>query len=452
MLKNLNKIFFFTLALLTSGLVNAQSTSDNNTPKDNSPYSRLGLGDLVNQNFSGSLGMGGLGASFNDYYQTNVINPASYASLLSTSFEVGMFAQYSNLTNGTDEFDVWSGNINYLSIAFPMRNPLNELLDRKRRDVHWGMNLALLPYSTVGYNVQARSNIPEEDIDVVNTFSGRGGTYEVQWGNAVNYKDISVGLNLGYFFGKIINERNVQLIDSDATYTDNFLDEISLGGVIWDAGVQYKLKFKVKNDKGELVDGKKSITFGLYGNSNHTVNTNTSQFYTRRSTLISSIRDTIVNISDVDGEATLPSTFGIGVMYENINKMRIGFDYSSSQWSNYTNDAKPETLANSFRMAAGLEYIPNDNSYNSYFKRVRYRVGAFYENDPRIINEQLTNYGITIGLGFPVILPRQQQSFVNVAFELGQFGSDQFLKETYAQMTVGFTLNDNSWFFKRKFN
>ena len=55
-------------------------------------------------------------------------------------------------------------------------------------------------------------------------------------------------------------------------------------------------------------------------------------------------------------------------------------------------------------------------------------------------------------MGLPITLPRQQVSFVNLGFEFGQNGGNTTLTETYGRVTLGFTLNDNSWFYKRKFN
>jgi hypothetical protein len=77
----------------------------------------------------------------------------------------------------------------------------------------------------------------------------------------------------------------------------------------------------------------------------------------------------------------------------------------------------------------------------------------FYGTDPRTVNgQQLTEYGLTFGMGLPLVRPRQQTSYIDLAFEVGQFGLSEAIRETYLQMTVGFTLNDNTWFFKRKFN
>jgi hypothetical protein len=80
-------------------------------------------------------------------------------------------------------------------------------------------------------------------------------------------------------------------------------------------------------------------------------------------------------------------------------------------------------------------------------------VGAYYRQDPRSVKggTDLNDIGFTLGLGMPVIMPRQQTSFVNLALELGKLGTDSPLEETYFRITAGFTLNDNTWFFKRRF-
>lgn len=97
--------------------------------------------------------------------------------------------------------------------------------------------------------------------------------------------------------------------------------------------------------------------------------------------------------------------------------------------------------------------MPDVRSYNKYLKKVRYRFGAFYSKDPRSVDgNNLLTYGATVGFGLPVILPQGKKSFVNLAFEMGQTGLSEALQNTYFKINLGFTLNDNTWFFKRKFN
>jgi hypothetical protein len=131
----------------------------------------------------------------------------------------------------------------------------------------------------------------------------------------------------------------------------------------------------------------------------------------------------------------------------------MGIEYGREFWSQYENEARPENLSDSWNLRFGAEYIPDMGSYNSYFKKVRYRLGGFYQSDPRTFEVgQLKQYALTIGMGFPIIRPRQQTSFVNFAVEVGRFGHEDLIQESYIKMGLGFTLNDNTWFFKRKFN
>jgi tetrahydromethanopterin S-methyltransferase subunit F len=107
----------------------------------------------------------------------------------------------------------------------------------------------------------------------------------------------------------------------------------------------------------------------------------------------------------------------------------------------------------SWRLSIGGEFIPDIISYNNYFERIRYRAGFFTGTDPRSVQGQQLNFtGLTLGLGLPIIMPRQMVSFVDIGFEFGQYGVKNILTEKYFNFTLGLTLNDNSWFFKRKFN
>jgi hypothetical protein len=362
-------------------------------------------------------------------------------------------ARYGSIEAGNQEAENWSGNLSYMALGFPLKNPVGRVLDRDESKLNWGMNFALVPYSNVGYVVETTEQLPELG-QVRYNFRGEGGTLKLLWGNGVKFGNFAVGANLGYLFGKIEQNQEVRFDSLTASYRDLLLADISYSGFVWNLGVQYDIVFTEKADDGTFKPNGKQLTIGLYGNSDLDFSTR-STIYNSRLNLSYNDRDTITFDPSLEGSGKLPAEISVGLIYQDLNKWRIGLNYQYAAWSNYFNEAKNESgLSNTYRIAVGGEFIPDIASYNRYARRVRYRLGAFYGTDPRSdgFNEQLTQYGITIGLGLPVILPRQQQSFVNLALELGQFGSEQFLKETYAQLTLGFTLNDNSWFFKRKFN
>jgi hypothetical protein len=262
-------------------------------------------------------------------------------------------------------------------------------------------------------------------------------------------------------FGRIRNTRLLFFEEEFAYYSNNFSDDISVNGLVWNLGLGYDLLFKEKNGKGELVSNGKRLSFGAFGNSVQGFSTTSDKIYRRVYSLNSASlpvnlrSDTIFNASGIKENGKMPAQVGIGVQYENVNRYKVAVEYVNTGWSNYENPSKPELepFKNSHRISIGGEYIPDYTSYNRYLNRVSYRLGLLYETDPRSFEgEQLNRRGITLGLGLPIVLPRQQTSFVNVAVEAGQFGVKDLITENYFQFNVGFTLNDNSWFFQRKFN
>ncbi|MCR9100412.1 MAG: hypothetical protein NXI25_10705 [bacterium] len=424
-------------------------------PKINSPYSRFGLGDFNPQYMPVQGGMGGLTAAYHDPYHINPLNPAALSRLDATAFEIGIDARYSMLATEDASESLWSGNLTYLALAFPLINPINEVLDRKDTKLGLGMAFILQPYTTVGYNVETTQEAGSAGLST-NFLRGRGETYRLSWSNGIRYGGLSGGLTLGYNWGTIENDRRVEFDDLPLSYTTEFLDEYTITGLFWRFGLQYTYAFKKVDEKGELKPTGRRLIFGLHGNTVNSFNTEAYRFGRRFNNNFGpvSLVDTLFNEVAVEGTGQLPAEFAAGVTYERVNKVRLGVEMGLAQWSNYRNDAQSNTdLSNSWQVRVGGEYIPDYLSYDSYWERVRYRVGAFYGNDPRSFEgDQLLDYGLSLGLGFPIILPRQRTSFINFTVEAGQFGLQEALRETYINMTLGFTLNDNTWFFKRKFN
>lgn len=450
------RCFLLSCLMLTVVFASAQELSTQINPSNNSPYSRFGLGDFVPQSFAGYSAMGGLSAAVNDPYLVNHLNPASLAFLQSTAFEVGVYGEYANLEGFGQEVSLWNGNLSYLSLGFPIKNPLNRVLDRNRSPFSWGMNISLVPYTLVGYNIESTGGTEETGPTSV-ALQGSGGSYKVQWGNGFKWGDFAAGVNIGYLFGNITNSRAVQFDSLGFAYVSQFEDDVSLGAVVWNVGAQYVYRFKKANAAGILESTGKSIIFGVTGTNTTTLNTKTTQFYHRDLPFSGFQRqDTIVFNEDLEQEGQLPLELAVGVTYVEVNKLKIGGEFSFGKWSDYQNDAIQGggfSLNDSWRISAGLEYTPDYISYNNYFRRIRYRLGGYYGLDPRVEgSNQLNHYALTFGFGLPVIMPRQQVSYVNFGFELGQFGLEESLRETYLRFTLGFTLNDNTWFFKRKFN
>ncbi|MCB0525296.1 MAG: hypothetical protein KDC86_12295 [Saprospiraceae bacterium] len=449
------RIFFIASFLLSSFVMLAQ-------PKINSPYSRFGLGDMVNQNFANSAAWGSQSAAFHDPFHLNIENPASFAFLRSTAFGTGISTKYSQYKTATSSQDVWSGNLAYLALGFTLNSPINEVLDRAKSPWKYGMGLSLTPVSIVGYNVQTQDVIPDVGA-VENTFEGSGGAYRLTWSSAAKYKNTAVGANLGWVFGKSTYESN-SVFSDDPTgsldtfkqifFQNNYRDDIAVNGLVWKLGVQHDFVLKYNENDQDVPE--RWITVGIDGEGTHKLRTVTDQYRIRSRGILANgsyfDADTILANTNQRQHLTLPSTLSVGIQYTRANKFRAGAQIQLENWSQYKNEVRPEALRNTFAFSGGVEYIPDYISYNRFFNRVRYRLGAYYRQDPRTISgDKIDDYGLTFGFGLPLILPRQQTSFVNAAVEIGRLGSGSLIEESYIKMTVGFTLNDNSWFYKRRF-
>jgi hypothetical protein len=424
-------------------------------PSQNSPYSRFGIGDLLSQYFAAHTGFGGQAIAFHDPYHLSLVNPASYAFLRATTLEGGMYMKHSTYKTDTDAKNNWSGNLSYLALGFPLRSPINEVLDKRKSPWQFGMGIALTPYSSVGYNVFTRDTLPNLG-DIQSSFEGTGGTYRFTWSNAVKYKNSAIGLNIGWLFGKNSYENSTFFIDSLPTFANTSRDDIRLNGLVWNLGVQHD--FVLKYSENDKTLATRWVTVGLTGEGSHNIKSTADRIFLRSRGRLANGQyesaDTLLFESGKERTVTLPAGFGLGGQYVIANKLRLGAQYVYEGWSSFKNEARPDgaEYRNTSAFSAGVEYIPDYSSYNNYAKRIRLRAGAYYRQDPRVIEGNGVNdLGLSVGFGFPVVLPRQQTSFINTSLEIGKLGGGTQVEETYYRITIGYTFNDNSWFYKRRF-
>lgn len=447
MVNSWTKLGVFLLMMTASWTMTAQA------PKEISPFSRLGLGDFYFQNTITTLGMGGFGAGFSTPYHVNLKNPASLGTLRTASFEAGLFLERSELSLNDEKATSLNGNLNYLSLGFALQNMSNQILNRKVSKIKWGMNFALIPYTTIGYDVRFIDTTPVAD-SIRTEFSGNGGTNKLLWSNGVQIGKFSAGITLGYLFGNMENNRQVTFLELGNSYQDIFSDDINVNGFIYDIGLMYKLNFGEDAENKKALP-KQSLTIGVTAHTATNFTTETTRIRSRLNAAYSTIQDTIQSQINVKETGKLPSEFTLGFTFRHKIKWLVGMDITLSDWSKYKNPAadfdsqNPIKLTNSSRFAGGFQYTPDASSYNRYLKRVSYRFGGYFFDDPRL--SDLKSYAVTVGAGFPIIMSRNRTSFLNLALELGNNVSDT-IDEKFWKVSLGFTLNDNSWFFKRKFN
>jgi hypothetical protein len=146
----------------------------------------------------------------------------------------------------------------------------------------------------------------------------------------------------------------------------------------------------------------------------------------------------------------MPLTHTAGFAFEKTNAWLFGADFTYSRWSDYREGVSNPGLNDSYGVIVGGQFTPDANSVNGYFKLMDYRLGIKYDKTfVKIGNNDINQYALNFGFGFP--LPRNRSSFykINLAAEIGQRGTEMnnLVRDRYVNIHLGFTLNDK-WFQK----
>ena len=442
-----------TKLLIVSLLLVFSAATGTAQPKDNSPFSQFGLGDFFETDMPTSHAMGGLGSVYHDFFEANLDNPASLGFLQYTTFQLGMYAKRSSLKRFEDKQTIWSGNLDHISLNIPIINPLNEALERRETDFSWGTSVSLRPYSQVGYFIQINDSI--ESIGAVErTFTGSGGLYQFTWGNGIKYKNFSAGLNLAYMYGKQVFDEETVFLDLENAYRDIFKSTVAYKGLNYRLGLMYEHPLDLEAARAKDDDPTRFLSAGFFLDGKNTLDTKSDLTQVALNTILEDI-DTAYYEVDVEGEALIPASWGVGLMYRHAGDFRLGIDFQRGKWSNYENSARPENISgtkDTYRLGFGAAWIPDANSITSYFKRVEYRIGFSTWLDPRVIeDQQVKSTVLNLGAGFPLIIQRNIAWF-QVGLDIGKRTGGDNLSENFVRGKVGFIFNDNGWFIRGKYD
>lgn len=388
-----------------------------------SPYSFYGIGDARFKGTTENRSMGGL-TIMPDSIHMNLQNPATFASLKLTSFTVGGSFNVSNLKTRETTAKAQRTTIDYLAVAFPAGK--------------LGVGFGLMPYTSVGYKINSFS-----DVEGVpdRSYSGKGGMNKVFFGAGYQITSkLSLGADFSYNFGSIETK---SLLSQDVQYGTREMNVSDLSGISFNTGLVFTTKIK----KYDFVT---SLTYSPQSNLK-------SENERKIATLIGSSQSEIVveekEIEVADSNLKLPSKFAVGAGFGKKAEWFVGAEVTfqeSSKFGNRYNDITNVSYENATRYSLGGYFIPDYDSYTSYWKRVTYRAGFKYENTGLVVSDTpIKDYGMTMGLGLPV---GGTISNINVGFEYGRKGTTHLglVKETYANIFLSLSLNDR-WFVKRKY-
>ncbi|MFC4723348.1 hypothetical protein ACFO5O_13515 [Geojedonia litorea] len=409
-----------------------------------SPYSFYGIGTLKFKGTVENKSMGGL-SIFTDSIHVNLRNPASYAGLNLKSFndesrpvKFAVAGSHSSLNlkanSGSDKTS--STTFDYLALSFPLGK--------------FGVGFGLLPYTSVGYKLESRDN----DI-LTNRYRGEGGLNKTYLGLGYQLSNsLSIGIDVSYNFGNVQNTVIEFVYDSDgnpAQYHSREDNRSDLSGLNVNFGLSYKTML---NEKFELVTG---LTY----TPKSTLTSNNERSFATIA-FNSSGQEFVINAIEADLESsnlkttdlTLPSRFSIGAGLGQPRKWFIGTEYTTQKTSEFKNpifSIDNTTFVDGSTFALGGFWIPDYNSFGSYWKRATYRAGLHFENTGLEINDETINeFGISFGVGLPI---GNVFSNANIGFEIGKRGTTNknLIQENFFNINIGLSLNDR-WFQKRKYN
>ena len=413
------------------------NTSNPLSDRENNPYSKYGVGELQNGNNTVLKGMGNVTSAFENEYEVNTDNPASYAFLKRTTFEAGAMASTRNVNAYNESYTTGTASLSYLNIAFPIGH-------------NAGLCLGFRPFSHSYYSLSDTLPQPNSPIgETIRSYNGDGGLNNAFIGLAYKYKDLSIGANFGYMFGTIQHSTQVIPYDtllSNKAYVADFVNYNRIGGIYWKAGALYE--HKIDSNYTIRIGGTLTISQKL----NEKYNAYQISIYNFGDTLVN---DTSLNSGQVQGKLKLPLTYSIGVMLAHNNKWDIGIDYTATKWSDFQSSVEPTMDSGvakaSYKISIGGEYTPDATNIRSYSSRITYRLGMYYGTDYLSFqNTQLPVYGVTVGASLPF---RRSTSHLHTSLDIGRIGTttNNLIQETYVRFSLGMSFND-LWFIKRKYD
>ncbi|HVB02263.1 MAG TPA: hypothetical protein VNE41_00955 [Chitinophagaceae bacterium] len=387
-----------------------------------SPYAMFGIGDIDYRDYGRTDGLGSTGIGLSSPKYLNNLNPASYSSLELKAFVFEISAREKTVTY-RDNYNAaqYGSDLNFEKIAFGFR-----------ASRIWTTGAGIKPFSTVDYGVTTQNYVIGSPDIFTTINNGNGGLTNLYWVNALNIgKHLSAGISSSFLFGSINQSEQLQGGFSQDTLTalqTSFMRGVYLQGglqyqnilnkhLAYRVGVVYSLKTNLRTDNNTLLEG--------------------------------STGDTLKNLSAMIGNTTLPEYYGVGFSLISNDKLTLAGDYKSYRWSPLKIESSGTSLVNSSRYSMGIEYAIFTPNTNNYLERYVFQGGAYYENSYlKINNEQLTGYGLTLGVSFP---NRDNTLYFNAGFEAGRRGTigNGLIEENYFLLKLNIVIK-SLWFIRLK--
>lgn len=397
------------------------------------PATFFGVGDLKESSLPQNKAMGGISMGIRKlgaYSNINIANPASYSSMVMTTFDAGVTGAFWEPSQKDISGQYFNLGLSHLVFGIPIN---------KKSALSFG----LIPYSELAYAYKELNT----GTSIDNVYKGNGGINKLYLGYGFSISpNLNIGANVSYLFGNLKQSVAQEYPIGSGPLNTRKRVTNGLSGASLDYGLQYVINSSTKS----------KMTLGYAGSLTTKLNA-TNKVDNMTYSLDPSGNETNIKITSTDINPTtqwsIPLKHTIGFAYEKTNKLLLGTDFSYSQWSNFSQGGINPGFNDSYSVAVGGQLTPDVNAISNYFKLIDYRFGLKYDRTYiNINNHNIDQYALTFGLGLPLQATRYAAFHkINFAAEIGKRGTsaDGVVRENYMNLSLGFTMNDK-WFSKRK--
>lgn len=408
--------YFIVVIILTFS--NIYSQSNNLT---GSPYSLFGLGIEGNSNVGNNSGLGKSGVASDIDSNINIYNSALFATIPQNRFlfDVGFSGEIDNVSNGKDSEFRGAGNFSNVSFAFNANGK-------------YGMGITLMPATNVGYAlIGVETEIEGSEQSYISNITGSGGlnTIRLDYGRSL-IKNLNIGFNLSYLFGKI--DENEMVILNNSLLQINKTNYYS--GVQFGLGLQFKQN---NYNIGFVLDS--PVLLSAYKDTNVTKTSNLD----------------VLSLDQISNEPIddfiLPMKFKLGISKTIHKNITFGIDYRRSFWDVTNQSDNIGQYADQDIIGIGIEYTIDKNSLK-YWKRINFRAGYNYDSGYlEVDKKKITNNALSFGLGFPI--GKKDLTWLNISYTYGKSGSTNgiLVEQNFNTINLNISLSD-IWFKKRKYD
>ncbi|MCK6543222.1 hypothetical protein L6Q79_11135 [bacterium] len=358
-----------------------------------------------------SLGMGGAGLAIPSYYTLNMQNPATLLGIPMTRFELNMFAEWNQASNGAAKNFSNRATINHVAFAFPFGKTLVAAINLSR-------------VTNVNYEFST-PNLIFEGEKYTETLIGTGGLQQLAFTGAgkINPK-WTIGASLQYLFGTIkrewgINYNSDELVDTrDVRHQNMSGGRLVIGGLYqhneqWNFGGFLSMAGKISSDVRVV---------GTY-------------------------RDTTVSYEQ---SLNYPTEIGFGASYRWTKRYLLATDIVYGTWGSVKEFSPTQKNRNTVRWSGGVERQPSNAFSAPWWDKNYYRFGLMINNlyATNTTGNHASEIMFTLGIGMP--FNRERSSF-DLSLEAGQRGqiADNKVRDRVYRLTLSFTGGER-WFLNRQ--